>query len=310
MTKKKIDIKEFYDTFPFFDLEIYKRENPSIQFPHPVDYYHHFFHYGKEANLIHHNENLHLYNIYHLGDNVFNIIFFNKIYPYLSKKNIVIQYYCNHNYHSQVKEFIQYPDRIKLRSLEERGDKGLELWINNRNLVNNYELQCLVGFDTYYIHFYNYILKQLQFPIILFDLKYKDEDLLYRKKRILSEYPKYKNLDILFINSEPLSGQYPYPRQEWNQFITTMNKKYNIITTLKVKDIDCTMDIKLTIKDIAALSIEAKYIIAINTGPFVGCYNEYTLQHVNKIYIFVQNLTFDHPKVQRHIHINDLYSFF
>lgn len=308
--KKKIDIKEFYEQYPFFDLDIYKKENPSLQFPYPTDYYLHFHQIGYHQNLNHQNGNLHLYNIYHLGDNIFNIIFFNKIYPYLCKKNIIIQYYCNHNYHTQVKEFIQYPERIILRSLEERGDKGLELWINNRNLVNHYELQCLVGFDTYYIYFYNYILKQLKFPILLFDLKYKDEDLIFRQNRILTNYPKYKNLDILFINSEPLSGQYPYPRQEWNQFITNLNKKYNIITTLKVKDVDCTMDIRLSCKDIAALSIEAKYIIAINTGPFVGCYNEYTLQHVQKIYIFVQNLTFDHPKIERHHHINELNQYF
>ena len=45
------------------------------------------------------------------------------------------------------------------------------------------------------------------------------------------------------------------------------------------------MDLGFTCKDIAALSTRVRFIIAVNTGPFVGCYNDKTLQNIEKIYL-------------------------
>jgi hypothetical protein len=251
----------------------------------------------------------HLYNPYHLGDNVFNILFFNKIASYLKKKGWKIEYYLNSSYQKQVSEFIweENKDIILLHDLEEKPEWALEAWINNSELVKNFELQTKIGFDTYYIYFMNCLCKKMEIDYIIMDLKFRDLDFEKRWKQLIVSKPDLQNIQILIINSEPLSGQYKVNRIEWNRFIQYLHTKYNIITTFKVPNIPCTMDEQWTIKDIASISTKVEYIIAINTGPFVGCYNIDTLNHVKKIYIFVNNLHFDHPKIHTLRDIEELY---
>ncbi len=257
-------------------------------------------------------QTFYLYNKYHLGDNVFNIIFFNKITPYLKKRGLKIEYFMEEGYIGQVSEFVKDVDVIQLKRLNERENKNaLEAWINNREIILNHELQIKIGFDTYYIYFFNQICGKMGIHYSIMDLKYIDNDLRDRYNLLKNKYIEYGDLDILIINSEPLSGQFRYNKTEWNRFINYLNRKYRIVTTLKVhntgSNIPCTMDNNLSIKDIASLSTKVRYIISINTGPFVGCYNVDTLQNVEKIFMFVNNLYYDHPKIETYKEIEDLY---
>jgi hypothetical protein len=96
----------------------------------------------------------------------------------------------------------------------------------------------------------------------------------------------YKDIDILIINSLPFSNQYFLDITEWDNLVIYLNKKYKIVTTRKVKCIPCTLDDKLTIKKIAAISTKSKIIIAINTGPSTAIFNNFTLNYCKKIYMF------------------------
>ncbi len=309
MNKKSIK-ENIYDIYPQFDLDIYKNYNPDLNFLNEEDYFIHFNNHGKNENRIYSKNIFYIYNKYHLGDNIFNMIFFNKILPYLKENNYKVYYYCLEQYFKQVEEFIEDKNYIILKKIDLNNIIGLEAWINNENLIKKYDLQNKIGFDRYYMYFFNILCKHMKIPYYIHDLKYKDEDLLFRREKIINEFKDLNNLNILIINSEPLSGQYKYNKQDWYKFINFLSSKYNIITTLKIDNLLCTMDYNLSCKDIAALTTKIDYIIAINTGPFVGCYNEYTLQHVKKIYIFVDNLTFEHYKISTHKNINDLYQFF
>ena len=61
------------------------------------------------------------------------------------------------------------------------------------------------------------------------------------------------------------------------------NEKFKIVTTFKVNDVPCTLDDKLSIFKIGAISTHSKIIIAINTGPFTSILNIYTLNNIKKI---------------------------
>ncbi len=75
----------------------------------------------------------HIYNKYHLGDQVFNIIFFNKISGYLKKRGWKVEYYMERGYLKQCEEFIWSENRdvIQLHGIEEMPEWALEAWINN-----------------------------------------------------------------------------------------------------------------------------------------------------------------------------------
>ncbi len=308
---KKSLIENVYDKYPLFDIEVYKNENKDLNFSNDEEYINHFNMIGYEENRKYHKNIYLIYNKYHLGDNIFNMILFNKILPYLKENNYKIYYYCLKQYHKQVEEFIKDKEYIILKELTDK-KIGLEAWINNENLIKKYELQNKIGFDRYYMYFFNILVKKMNIPYYIQDLMYKDDDLIYRQDKLLKENKNIlEDLNILIINSEPLSGQYKYNKKDWLNFILYLSSKFKILTTLKIDDkIPCTMDFNYSCKDIAAISTKVDYIISINTGPFVGCYNEYTLKHVKKIYIFVDNLKFEHYKISVHQNILDLYKFF
>ena len=240
----------------------------------------------------------HLHNIYHLGDNVFNLIFLNIIRRYLETKQITIYYYCNDCYISQLKEFI-HSDNIKLKSILLKPVNSVELWVNNRLFGYNHDLVPKpVDYNTFYVKFFNIVLEKLQFKADIKRLEYRSDDLL----SIYDELPdKYKNIQILILNSQPLSGQFEYNKAEWDDYIKVLNQHFNICTTTKVQNgqtmnnITCTYDNHLSIKKIAALSTKVPVIIAINSGVVPGLLNKYTLNNVKRCYIFDNRCYYSYP---------------
>ena len=237
-----------------------------------------------------------LYNPYHLGDSVFMMILFYNIKDYIENNNIIINYYCNENYHNQLNEF-NCTNNVKLLNYTEN-NIGLNVWIGNNNLKYNYFNNNL-PLNDFYVIFFNQLLE-------LCDIKYKINYLMYKDEKLLNRYNKYNNIDYLIINSVPLSNQYNYNEDDWNNLCIKLNQKYKIITTKKIDGILCTLDDNLTIKDIASLSTQIKNIIGVNTGVMPGLFNEYTLNNINVLYYFDDNVTYSYSKFVKKTNINDL----
>ena len=87
--------------------------------------------YNKTVSIInnfYNNKIYHIYNDKGLGDNVFNLIFFNIIKNYIINNNIKIYYYTKVEYITQLQEFTY--DNVIILSLKEKYKNSLELWIN------------------------------------------------------------------------------------------------------------------------------------------------------------------------------------
>ena len=74
-----------------------------------------------------------------------------------------------------------------------------------------------------------------------------------------------------------------------------LNSRFKILTTTKVHGVLCTFDKRLTIKDIASLSTQAKVIIFINSGVFPGLLNIKTIQSVKQFYVFDKICYYSYP---------------
>ena len=257
------------------------------------------------------------HNEYHLGDNVFNLIFFNNIKNYLENNKITIYYYCQPIYFDQLKEFVQ-SSKIILCDIKNKPPKSIQLWIETptfnfkfnqilfhsknpyfKNMRNN-----LVFYNIFYKIFFNKVLNTINFPLELTKFYYEDQDLLIRHDKLQE---KYKNIDILILNSQPFSGQYNYNKDEWDKYICELNKRYNIVTTTKVNnEIKCTIDDNLTIKTIAAISIKVPVIIAVNSGVVPGLLNIYTLTNVKQFYTFDNRCCYSYPNFTSREKINSI----
>jgi hypothetical protein len=157
-------------------------------------------------------------------------------------------------------------------------------------------------FDILYINFFNEISEKLNIPVKFNNFGYHDE-------RLLDEYnklpDKYKNLDILIINSIPRGDQYKVDINMWNNYITNLEHEgFKLVTTHKVHNLVCTLDDNLSLFQIGAISTHAKIIIAINTGPITAIFNDYTLNNAKKIYIIDNRV--EYINILRLVNINDL----
>jgi len=242
---------------------------------------------------------INLDNRAHLGDNLFTCILFYNIKDYIINNNIQINYYLLPEYINEIKNFIPC-DNIKLLDIKLKPNECISTWIGSKEelIINNNWIQ-----NKYFVDFYNYLLNKLNINILISKLEYIDNDLLSIYSNL--DY-KYKNIDILIINSTPLSGQYDYDLNIFNNYIKNLNNLFNIVTTKKIDNINCTLDNNLNIKEITAISINTKVVIAINTGPLVGLFNNLTFKSVKKFYIFDKNQKYDFYNFQNIKNITDI----
>jgi len=249
------------------------------------------------------------HNEYHLGDNVFNLIFFNNIRNYIKKHNLQIYYYCQPHYMEQLLEFITISNII-LFPISNKPNNSLQLWIENPQIehtfshIKNISVDNRVCYNVFYKIFFNKVLERLKIHFTFKDFYYKDSNLLTRYDKLQE---KYKNIDILILNSQPFSGQYSYDKDEWDRYICELDKKYNIVTTTKVNnEIKCTTDDNLTIKTIAAVSTKVPVIIAVNSGVVPGLLNIYTLKNVKQFYTFDNRCCYSYPNFSSREKIYDI----
>jgi hypothetical protein len=243
---------------------------------------------------------IHLHNEHHLGDSVFNFLLFYNIKDYLKENDITIFYYAQPYYLHQLKEFIPN-SRVALYEISAKPNNSLQLWYLNPDIGYTIKTNC--SYNKSYLAWYNRVLQVLNVPLKINRLSYQDPDLLYRYENLNDVF---KNLDILIINSNGCSGQFHYSEKNWAFYINKLHERYKIVTTKKIENILSTTDHNLTIKDIAALSTNAKVVIAINTGVLPGLLNIYTLTRVRKFYIFDTQRWYTYPNFERKNRLIDI----
>ena len=221
-----------------------------------------------------------------LGDSLFVMVYLYSIKDYLEKNNIQINFYIRSKFLNDIKEFSS--KNINFFDIDNKPDDAINAWIG----YDQPEVLLVFDKQSCWMSFLSKTLtnigKQMNLPP-MDNFTYTDPDLLDRYNSLDK---KYKNIDILIINGRPFTNQIEYNKDEWDSFIKKLSSSYNIVTTDKVDTIKSTRDDNLSVKNIAAISTHAKYIIAINTGPMVACLNTYALKNVKKWYIFDKNVSY------------------
>ena len=230
---------------------------------------------------------VHFHCRFHYGDNIANLKFFYNIAAKLKENNIMIYYYYDNNQNKNANEFERYVDNdtLTLRLLAERPSDSVELWMGmDIDGVGHGD------FDVYFPKFYMRILTVLNMQNQGIDVSlYQKEDYLLDIYNKLDN--KYKDLDILVLNSQPHSGQFAsYNTDTMNAMCRKLATKYRIATSSPADDsIPCTMSDGLAIQDIGAISTHAKYVVAVFSGPLTACFNKYSKDHVKKWIFLLSN---------------------
>lgn len=225
----------------------------------------------------------------HMGDNFINFMFFTQIKEFIEENHIILNYYCYDQYHENLKDFCPTPN-INIYGLNDNTPHCYLLW-QGGNTAKLLPSDKQVYVEDLLVFMFNRFLQK-------FNLDIKVTEWIYEQKQIKNWYKQladiYKDIDVLIINSTPLSGQYEYDKNKWNSEIIELSKNYKIATTEFVSTNILCLD-KFRLKDITAVSSNVKYIIGINTGSLLPVFNTYTLENVKKIYVF--GGMFKHEKV-------------
>lgn len=252
---------------------------------------------------------LHFHGDHHLGDIMFNFIVFYNIQNYLTSIDATIYFYMRSEHIEQMNEFKPIAN-IFLFDISNKPYNSIELWDCNDYIFEPHGKKrpksiIFSGLpqNIYYINYFNIRLKMFSIPVLLENFNYYDDDLLKRYNNLDN---KYKNIDILFINSDPMSGQYVYNKDNWEYAINILNNNFKIVTTKKINGVLCTRDNNLSIKNIAAISTNVKIVIAINTGVFIPLLNTFTLNNVKKFYIFDNRTYYKYPNFESKKYLKDI----
>ena len=218
-------------------------------------------------------------NKYHLGDSILILICFKQIEEYIKENNIFIYFYCIEEHFPQVEDFNE-SNNVTIFPLSELStveNYVHDLWIGTPDSEHNWGRGMKnITYDHFLMNFYNNFLRVVEIPIKLEKFTYNCDYLIDRCNEINNmTNNKYIGIDFLINNSEPKSFQLDYNFEEWNNFVINLSKKYKVVTTQKVDNIPCTRDDNLTVKDIAAISLNIKNFILIESGVTTGLYNNY-----------------------------------
>lgn len=210
------------------------------------------------------------YNLYHLGDCVYSIIFFNK---FLEKYDAEITFNCNPSYHTELIALAN--PKIKFGTQIE----GINCWIQADNFWGKFiQDKDVVYYDEFYLQYYNFFQEKFGIDEPLFenlrDTMYDSDDLNHRR---------YQDYDFLIINSVGFSGQFQYNSNDFEDLANSLkSRNFKIITTKKIPGFECTLDKNMSLKDIGNLAIGCKNIISIHTAPFSTAINKKSIETVKK----------------------------
>jgi len=222
----------------------------------------------------------HFYNIAHIGDNLLNLKYFLYLTPILKEKNCKIIYYYSTQWHynkeATLRSYID-PSVVTIKPLEERPRNSIELW--QGHAIDNV---TYIDSERYFELFYKKILNILNIndPTVLTNL-WLDEPFLVDVYNSLEQ--KYKDIDILILNTVGRSGQYSDTRSV-NNLARYLHRHFTVVTMDDVGE-DVTSAGHLSLKEVGAISTRAKYIISTCSGPHIPCFNKLTKEYVKKWFI-------------------------
>lgn len=248
-------------------------------------------------------KDIHLYNKYHLGDQLYHIHFISKYvkeFPEFRFFNYMLPEFINesnlHRHPGTESNIINLP-------LDKAPAYAEDYWINRENYYNlrihNGMYYGCLNFDIFYIDFYKYLMYKISLPIP----KWTIEDAMFDHPIIINDNDNQNlEFDYLIVNSKTRSGQWPYDPQAFDTLIMNLkNYGYSVATTLKssVDDVPSTMeDFNLNLLQLGNFASGCKYVIGNHTAPWLFTFNKKSMQNL-KLLICMQNqgLSYSHPKV-------------
>lgn len=221
----------------------------------------------------------HIDNKWHYGDNIYNLKLFLVNAHILKEQGIIIHYYYDPGYIKDVDELRRYvnPEVLILETIDKKPANSHEMWMGH---YDHPKIEIAMS------KMYTDALKYLKIDTLGINTSvYQQEDYLLDVYNKLD--PLFKDVYILILNNQTMSGQFPYDKAKLDAMCLHVASKFKKVVVIQpVGDIPCTKPYNLKLQDYGAISTHAKYIIGFNSGPLMPCFNVHTKKSVKKWILF------------------------
>jgi hypothetical protein len=236
----------------------------------------------------------------HLGDNVRHLDYLRKIVD--KDSNYYFTHYAREKYLNELQtQIIGYENNIQLKPYEHGiPSDAIHGWINTDNWYEGYYYPKVLKdegyplmYDKMYIKWFNLLEQKYNLPNPI-----KTPEDFKTKFNGLEVYDLEKEYDVLLINSIPQSAQYMYEENLFEKLALDFKSKgYDVITTHKIPNIECTLDYNYNLVQIAKISTKTPIIIAVDTGPIHLCLNKITLDNCQLFHILHKSNSYSFDKI-------------
>lgn len=213
---------------------------------------------------------IYTFNEYHLGDNLIHLNYLRR--AALLNPDKEFTHHCNPIYHNQLEPLIDgVPIRLADLSIHPH---SINTWIGANNFY--YEHPKRKDWVAFHLDWFTYLSSVLGIS-----------NPIASKKELLFDYPQlsigiYQEFDYLIINARPMSGQLPdFSPYFFDKLVRKLlNEGQKVITTHPTGMCNSTMEWGCDVTQIGNLSIYAKHIIAVDTGPLWTTFNTHNAYSV------------------------------
>jgi len=206
---------------------------------------------------------IHTYNEYHLGDQLVHLNYLRQVCK--ENPHLEFTHHCQEQHHSQLLPLCEgVPISLQGLSIP---PGAINAWIGRENYFYNHPARA--DWVLFHLAWFDYLsdLLEVANPIAC------REDLLFDYPALNA--PTRYEFDYLIINSPPHSGQLPTFNPEFfiKRARDLSNEGYKVITTHPTGVCQSTLELRMTVSDIGALSNGARHIEGVATGPMWTTFN-------------------------------------
>ena len=229
-------------------------------------------------------------NEWHLGDHLWHTILMGR----LAQAGHEQRYYIDRAYHAEMADWM--PSGATLHAMEDRPDDAICCWIGSTPIFMRRQRGTFCDYLTAYADYFNTFMRTFAPQLHAFT---PDDSMV--SPSATGDYAA--SYDVLLINSEPQSGQWPLDdavlfkkAQQWR------DQGLEVITTRKIAGFACTRDHGLTLFQIGRLARRVRYIVGIHTAPLVACLQADILDRISDLYVLDRRNGFVFPS-RNNVHI-------
>lgn len=236
---------------------------------------------------------IHWHNKYHLGDCVYHLHYMQHLQDANLQEQFVQEFYCNAEYHAEMKNLNRGYDRI---TFEPYKPVGIDCWVGQEyNELKACGLNTTYSYNDIYNRWWNELSDTVGMlhPFIgKYDVLNDNPDFLDGAKTYPIQF--YSNT-ILVICPEPKSGQWKYDQSAFGKFIANH----------KGMDVILIKDKSYNLLEIGQIARHCKYIVGIDTGPMSTALNKWSVRDCKGIYICHNYNHYDYGKNVHMIRTNE-----